>query len=1079
MQIPLKPGAEFPKRAKVYTQGQDGREVIDKTFDTLHDQKRMSWAETHTPSAYPVFVVWKWVEGKRGEPPVRKGRVVVDIRNLNAIAEPDIYPVQQQDDLLRRIGGKKYFTVVDAASFFYQWPVAYRHRNRLAVVTHRGQEVFNVAPMGYINSIAYVARQMAITLRGCEDYSCVYVDDIVIYSDSFTDHLSHLSTVFSRLNAINITLSPSKTYIGFTNVKLLGQKVSSLGMTTTADRAKALVQLSFPKTLKELEHYIGLTGWLRNFIPYYAAKIQPLQDLKTALLARSPSDKGEKRRAYTKRTEIGDPTPAERAAYDAIQACFVGGLFLRHQDASKVLFMDIDASKDYGFGAMIFHVKDSWPGLVEQNFKRSPTRDVVEPIAFYSRSLSAAERKFFPTELEIACLVWVLRKARHMVDAACRTVVYTDHASNVDIAKQATNSTPAGGTNLRLVNAAITIQSFRNLEVFHIPGKINIVPDALSRLPQPEWHDGIPSSDEPMATVQVTTRSHRQQSLTAVPHIVVTPPQDDHAPSPLELDFPTPLPEQLAKGESTLHISDTLRGRLRRGYLEDPRLSRIMEEVVTAADKNTSKIKLPYYLDQQGLLWCTIGGDRLCIPPTLHKEFIEIAHTRLHLGRQRTLERLQPFSIYKGARQVATFVKNCPVCLQNSTRRHKPWGELEPILEPFTPFHTVTIDIVLGLPDGPYDAMLTLTDKATKRTTYIPGRSDWDAEGWADALDERLAIGDWGTPRKIISDRDPKWVAALWQRLWTNRGVHLAYTTAYHAQGDGQSEVTNQVAEIALRSLIGHLATPYNWHLTLPYLQSVLNSSISHATKTTPHRLMFGTDLPAAFGPLTDHRNEALGHKGEWYDASTAVADAIMTMKRHYDKRHLPLQLQSGDKVMLRLHKGYNIPTTKEFPKVSQQYAGPFTIKRKVGNLAYELNLPPTMKIHPVISVAHLDPAPRSADPFGREPPRSGPISEADAGGFSDVYEIQSLLSRRHRTVRGKRRTEYLVKWKGWGNEHNAWYDSSDLTHAKEAIADLEARIEATKVPKPSRRVRRPLPPARANPTKRGEKPGKTPRSAI
>lgn len=57
MQIPLKPGAEFPKRAKVYTQGQDGREVIDKTFDTLHDQKRMSWAETHTPSAYPVFVV--------------------------------------------------------------------------------------------------------------------------------------------------------------------------------------------------------------------------------------------------------------------------------------------------------------------------------------------------------------------------------------------------------------------------------------------------------------------------------------------------------------------------------------------------------------------------------------------------------------------------------------------------------------------------------------------------------------------------------------------------------------------------------------------------------------------------------------------------------------------------------------------------------------------------------------------------------------------------------------------------------------------------------------------------------------
>lgn len=396
MRVPLKEGAEFPKQAKVYDAGPDARRVIDETHDKLHRQGRMSWATGHTPSSYPVFVVWKVVPGKNGEKATRKGRVVVDIRNLNAIAEPDVYPVQQQDDLLRRVAGKKCLSVVDAASFFHQWRVTPRHRPRLAVVSHRGQELFNVAPMGFINSIAYIARQMAITLRGCEDYACVYVDDIVIFSNSFEEHLQHLHEVFDRLQRINITLSPDKSFIGFSNVKLLGQRISSLGLTTTADRAQALCNLRFPRTLKELEHYIGLTGWLRKFIPHYAARIQPLQDLKTALLSGSPSHKGQQQKAFSQRTAIGDITPAKRAAFDDIQSWFAKGLFLVHHDSCRVLFNDVDACMDYGFGAMVLHVKDSWPPFADGNFKRSPTPEVVEPIAFYSRSLSEAERKFFP-----------------------------------------------------------------------------------------------------------------------------------------------------------------------------------------------------------------------------------------------------------------------------------------------------------------------------------------------------------------------------------------------------------------------------------------------------------------------------------------------------------------------------------------------------------------------------------------------------------------------------------------------------------------------------------------------------------
>lgn len=333
---------------------------------------------------------------------------------------------------------------------------------------------------------------------------------------------------------------------------------------------------------------------------------------------------------------------------------------------------------------------------------------------------------------------------------------------------------------------------------------------------------------------------------------------------------------------------------------------------------------------------------------------------------------------------------------------------------------------------------MSVTDKATKRCTFIPGRDTWDAESWGQALDMRLAEGDWGTPRKIISDRDPKFMAAIWKSMWEARQVKLAYTTAYHAQADGQSEMTNQIAEIALRNWLPYMSTPYQWHLILPHIQSVLNSSVHSTTKTSPHRVMYGLEIPSAFGPLTDKAQRETSHESERYDASIAVADAMMVMARHYDKVHLPLNLQPGDKVMLRLHRGYNIPSTKAFPKVSVQYAGPFQVIRRVSPLAVELKLPSTMRVHPVVSIAHLDPAPKS-DPYNREGPPPQPVRMED--GSDDSWEIEALISRRDRVRRKKRIREYLVRWKGFGPEEDRWYSVEDLQDAKELMAEYDAEL--------------------------------------
>ena len=84
----------------------------------------------------------------------------------------------------------------------------------------------------------------------------------------------------------NISINPKKAFVGYLLVKLLGQKVDSFGLSTDEEKLRAIAQLDFPYTLNALEHYLGLTGWLRQFVANYAFLAKPLQDRKTELLTK-------------------------------------------------------------------------------------------------------------------------------------------------------------------------------------------------------------------------------------------------------------------------------------------------------------------------------------------------------------------------------------------------------------------------------------------------------------------------------------------------------------------------------------------------------------------------------------------------------------------------------------------------------------------------------------------------------------------------------------------------------------------------------------------------------------------------
>ena len=116
-------------------------------------------------------------------------------------------------------------------------------------------------------------------LRLCRSFARAYIDDIVIYTKSLQlkDHLRPLDGVFRTLNEANICLSPNKSFLGYPTVQLLGQRVDALGLATAEDKLAAITNLEFPQTLRQLETYLRMTGYLRQYIPHYAAIIKPLQ----------------------------------------------------------------------------------------------------------------------------------------------------------------------------------------------------------------------------------------------------------------------------------------------------------------------------------------------------------------------------------------------------------------------------------------------------------------------------------------------------------------------------------------------------------------------------------------------------------------------------------------------------------------------------------------------------------------------------------------------------------------------------------------------------------------------------------
>ena len=154
MRILLRSDIKLQISAKMYSLNVKDYEVVNKTFDKLHNQEHMIWAENHTLSDYSVFIVWQ--DTLINDKIIKKEQVVINFRDLNKIMKSDIYSILLQTNIIQAIAKCSYISVLDAVSFFYQWWVYSSHCQHLLTVLHHKQKIFKVTVMSFINSVLYV-----------------------------------------------------------------------------------------------------------------------------------------------------------------------------------------------------------------------------------------------------------------------------------------------------------------------------------------------------------------------------------------------------------------------------------------------------------------------------------------------------------------------------------------------------------------------------------------------------------------------------------------------------------------------------------------------------------------------------------------------------------------------------------------------------------------------------------------------------------------------------------------------------------------------------------------------------------
>lgn len=400
-------------------------------------------------------------------------RFCVDYRKLNTLTEDATQPIPRISDSLRDLGNATIFSTLDLKSGYWQIPMDPDSVKYTAFATPSGGTyAFKAMPFGLKGAPGTFQRLMAqeVLVNYIGDFCTVYLDDIIIYSTNWDDHLRHLGLVLERLAAHQLTCAPGKCVLGSHQLEYLGFLVKASGNEAKTSYCRSIVEHPEPTSKKQLQGFIGTCNWLHEYVKDLARWMAPLTDLLRG-----------KRSFHW--------TAAARAAFENIKNLFRKPLKLARPQPGRPIILQTDASAA-GMGAVLYYDREDGG------------RDVI---SFASAKFTPAESRYHCNEQECAAVIWAIKRFRPYLEDQPFTLRTDSRALTwLDRLKDSRD---------KLRRWALLLQEF-TFRVEHVPGRYNELPDALSRNPEEQTHVELDDVDR-MLPPKVNLREDAEVPLTA------------------------------------------------------------------------------------------------------------------------------------------------------------------------------------------------------------------------------------------------------------------------------------------------------------------------------------------------------------------------------------------------------------------------------------------------------------------------------------------------------------------------------------------------------------------------------------